>query len=55
MNDLHRANLGRAGDRAGRQARTQRVEAVFSFGKLAGNVAGDVHHVTIALDDHDVG
>src|SRR5437763_14085850 len=50
--NLHRAYLGRAGDRARRESRAQRVEGREIRAQLAGDVRYQVHDVRIALDLH---
>src|SRR3546814_4336826 len=49
-NDLQRADLGRAADRAGRKRRAQHVDVAQPFAKRAGDLAHDVHDVAVALD-----
>src|SRR3546814_20781050 len=49
-NDLQRADLGRAADRAGRKRRAQHVDVTQPFAQGTGHLAGDVHDVAVALD-----
>ncbi len=50
--DLHRADLRRARDRAGREARHQRVEVVAIVGELPVDRRDQVHDVRVALERH---
>ncbi len=50
--DLHRADLRRARDGAGRKARHQRVEMIVVVGELALHRRDQVHHVRVALEPH---
>ena len=52
--DLHRANLRRAGQRAGRERRDERVEPVAVLGELALDARHEMHHVRVALERHEL-
>ena len=52
--DLHRADLRRAGDGAGGEAGAQRVVGRQAVAQLAGDVRDEVHDVGVALDVHDL-
>src|SRR5207253_1003733 len=54
VDDLHGADLGRAADGADRETHAEGVKRRAALLKLAGDVAGDVHHVAVALDGHHV-
>ena len=54
VDDLHRADLRCAGDRAGGKRCFQSVERVLAVSQHARDVRGDVHHVAVAFDDHHV-
>ena len=55
VDDLHGADLGRAGDGAGGEGGAQHVEGVQSRAQFADDVGDDVHDVGVALDDHALG
>jgi hypothetical protein len=55
VDDLHRADLGRAGQRAGREGGAQHVQAAHAVLQQALDVADDVHDVRIALDGEGLG
>ena len=55
VEDLHRADLGGAGDGSSRERGPHDIKGRASAGKLTGDVSDDVHHVAIALDGHEVG
>ncbi len=55
VDDLHRANLRRAGDCAGRKARDERIERVPVGAELPHDVRHDVHHVAVVLEEELVG
>ena len=55
VDDLHGPDLRGAGDRAGGQPGAEGVEGRLLGAEPAGDVRGDVHHVRVALDLHDVG
>ena len=50
VDDLHRAHLRRARERAGRERRAQQVEPVEPRAQPRLHVRDDVHHVRVALD-----
>src|SRR3954467_13048078 len=54
VDDLHGADLGRAGQRAGGQHRTQRVHRADALAQGPGDGADDVHDRRVDLDDHEV-
>src|ERR1044072_4435535 len=51
-NDLHRPNLGRAGNGDGRKRGSNRVENSLVFAQPRDDVRDDVHHVAVTLDHH---
>src|SRR5207245_2529687 len=51
LDDLHRADLGRAGERPRREGRAERVEAVAAGEEPPADVRDEVHDVRVALDD----
>jgi hypothetical protein len=55
VDDLHRADLGRTGQRAGREGGAQHVQVAHAVLQQALDVADDVHHVRIALDREGLG
>ena len=55
VEDLHGADLGRAGDGSSGKRGPHDIKGRASAGKLTGDVSDDVHHVAIALDGHEVG
>src|SRR5262249_16721848 len=55
LDDLHRPNLGRAGDGAGGKAGHQRAHGVVLRIDLAIDVGDDVHDVGVVLDDVALG
>jgi hypothetical protein len=55
VDDLHRPDLRRAAQGAGREGSLQDVERVTAGLELAGHVTDQVHHVRIALDLHEFG
>ena len=52
--DLHRADLRRARERAGRKRRDERVEPIAAFGELALDARHQVHDVRVALERHEL-
>ena len=52
--DLHRPDLGRAGDGARREAGAQGVEAGQAVAQAAGHVRDEVHDVRVALHVHEL-
>ena len=54
VDDLHGADFGCAADGADGEADAEGVEGGQAVGEFAGDVAGDVHDVAVALDGHDV-
>jgi hypothetical protein len=55
VDDLHGADLGRAGDGAGGEAGEERGEGVVVLRELALDVRDDVHDVGVALDHELLG
>ena len=53
VDDLHRADLGRARERARRQHRAQRVGRVDARAQRARDARDDVHDVRVRLDGHE--
>ena len=54
VDDLHRAHLRRAGERAGGEAGAERVHRGESVAQLAVHLADEMQHVRVALDDHEL-
>ena len=54
VDDLHRADLGRARQRARRQHRAQRVERADVRTQATDHRRDDVHHVAVVLDGHEL-
>ena len=52
VDDFHGSHLGRAGKRAGRKASHQGVEAIDVRAQLSRQARREMHHVRIALDEH---
>ena len=52
VDNLHRADLGCATHRPGREGRAQHVVRTVLGRKLSADIGNDVHHVTIPLHDH---
>ncbi|MNP37327.1 hypothetical protein D3C76_1307690 [compost metagenome] len=55
VDDLHRADLRRARQGAGRQNRAQCIHRRQAFTQLPGDVGHDVHHIGVSLDHHLLG
>src|SRR3546814_11605395 len=55
VDDFHRADFRRAGQGAGGERCSQRVQRVETFLQTAGDVGDDVHDVAVALDHHLLG
>ena len=53
IDDLHRANLRRAGDRTGRETSPQHVVRGLRVIQLPCHIRDDVHDVRIPLDVHE--
>ena len=55
LDDFHRPNLGRAGQRAGRKGRFEYIDGIEPLAKLPGDIGDNVHHMRILFDSHFVG